>query len=93
MTGISAELHGTARLQIALARMDGHKIDKKLMRFDALVEGALQYGRAANPFCADIARSALREEVVGQCVIGDRDYTGDPPSDYRWMGVSSEAAA
>ena len=85
MGDISAELHGTARLQVALARLDGHKIDKKLMRFDALVEGALQYGRSANPFNEHIARDALRSEVVGSCVIGDMDYTGDPPSDYRWM--------
>lgn len=86
---IKAELHGVARLQVALARMDGHRIDKRLMRFDALVECAMQYGRASAPALQRmdaIARDAMRSEVVGQCVIGDRDYTGSI-SDYAWMAA------
>jgi hypothetical protein len=90
MSDIASELHGTARLQVALARMEGHKIDKRLMRFDDLVETALQYGRISEVFDADTARWALRDEVIGSCVIGDRDYTGLPPIDYRWMASSHE---
>ncbi|NJM13327.1 MAG: hypothetical protein HC889_16945 [Synechococcaceae cyanobacterium SM1_2_3] len=77
MTDLASELHGIARLQVALARMDGHKIDKPLMRFNDLVQCALAYGSPFN------CRVAMRTEAIGQCVIGDMDYIG-AISDYRW---------
>ncbi len=86
MDALREELHGAARLQVALAKMDGHKIDKDLMRFNDLVEGAMIYALAGVEFRAESARSALRQEVIGSCVVDDRDYTGTAwPVQSAWM--------
>lgn len=36
-------LHGTARLHVHLAKMDGWKLDKKICRFNDIVETALRF--------------------------------------------------
>ncbi len=81
---LKEELHGTIRLQVALAKLEGYKIDKKLMRYDSLVDLALQYGAMSTTFNYDIPKDVIRTEVVGVCVIDSPDYTGSIP-DFNWM--------
>ena len=81
---LKEELHGTIRLQIHLAKAEGLKIDKKLMRYDSLVDLALQYGSLGDVFNGEIPRDVVRSEIVGVCVVDSTDYTGAMP-DFKWM--------
>lgn len=84
------ELHVRARLQVALARMDGHQIDKSCMRFNDIVAEAMQWGGLGKVFSPAMARDALLTETIDQCVIGAWNYTGErfDPKRMAWM-VSS----
>lgn len=64
-------MHGLARLHLALAKMDGHQIDKRAARFNSIVEEALKYGRMAKDgFSADLAFAGLGD-CLDACIIGD----------------------
>jgi hypothetical protein len=55
------QIHGEARLQVALAKMEGHKFDKALTRWNDIVETAEFYN---NP------RDGLTE-AIECCIIGN----------------------
>lgn len=86
MEALLEELHGTARLQVHLARMDGHRIDKHTMRFNDIVNAAVQYGRMSSCFRENTARAAIYE-TAEYCVIGSPMHTGQPFDcmAYKWM--------
>ncbi len=78
VNGISLreEMHGWARLQIALARMDGHKIDKRVCRYNELVETGMRYARCGVAFQPDAAWGGLKD-AIDSCIIGDPMHTGE----------------
>jgi hypothetical protein len=86
MESIRDELHGTARLQVHLARMGGYTIDKQLMRFNDIVEAAMQYGKMSFVFRPDLAREMIYE-TPEICIKEMPEYTGKPfdRKAYQWM--------
>ena len=79
------ELQGTARLQIALAKMDGYTVDKKLMRFNDIVQEALDWANMGEVFRPSIARKSIYETVC-RCIPCDVGYAGKRynKEDYSW---------
>lgn len=59
------ELHGRLRVQVALARMEGYKLDKKQLRFNALVAAARRYERLGANVLSGL------QEALDACVYGD----------------------
>ena len=80
------QMHGEARLQIALAKMEGHQIDKKICRFNDIVQCATRCGMCGEIFDTDASVSGLRE-AIDACIIGDPMHTGCGPSEIipEWM--------
>ena len=72
------EFHGAARVQISLAKMDGKEVDKKVCRFNDIVETAIRYGMCSEPFSESAARAGLTD-AIDCCVINDPMHTGDTP--------------
>lgn len=70
ITQLKERLHGEARLQIALAQMDGHQIDKKVCRYNELIETAIRYGLCDTTFREAVVFAGLRE-AIDCCVVGD----------------------
>ena len=60
------QLHGVARVQVALARMDGHKFDKSQLRFNDIVHVAVSYPKMGAATCYDGMR-----EAIDACIIGN----------------------
>lgn len=75
MESMREELHGVARVQVALARMDGAQIDKRVCRFNEIVETAIRYGMCGATFSPSVVRAGL-QEAIDCCVIGDPMHTG-----------------
>lgn len=80
-------LHGISRLQIHLAKMDGCRVDKKICRFNDIVDTAIKYGRLGENFSPVHAVSGLKE-VLDACIVGDpMHYEGGYVTGivYDWM--------
>lgn len=84
LSSLREMMHGTARVQIALARMDGHAIDKKCCRFNDIVETAVQYGLLGGSFKEGAAWAGLRE-ALDACMLGDPMHTGEVLVVPGWM--------
>lgn len=74
-TETEEKFHGIARLQIRLAQMDGRKIDRKVCRYNEIVETAMRYGRLRGVFDEGLAREGLTE-AIDCCISGDPMHTG-----------------
>ena len=79
-------LHGIARVQIWLAKADGHAIEKPLARYDDMVAEAIQYGSMGFKFSPEIAEDSIRETFL-RCVKTDVGFAGKRfnETDYKWM--------
>lgn len=75
MSILTEQMHGHARVQLALARMDGHKIDKRVARFNELVEAARRYA-ACGSGDETVAWGGLRD-AIDACIVGDPMHTGE----------------
>ena len=74
---------GMAALHCTLAKMDGHVIDKKCMRFNAMAD---YMELCSQGYSADQPLVGL-SEAVETCIIGNTMHTGLPfdVSSYAWM--------
>jgi hypothetical protein len=82
-------LIGMAALHCRLAAMDGHKMDKRAMRYNAMAD-YMEHGAACGaPSPEEALPTALKllREAVRMAIIGDPMYTGGPFSrdEYKWM--------
>jgi hypothetical protein len=85
-----SKLHGEARLQVTLAKMDGYKIDKKVCRFNEIVSVAFRYGQCGGDE-SSVVVAGLRE-AIDCCVVGDPMHTGESCTSLvsDWMIQNSE---
>lgn len=67
---IRERLHAELRRRLALVREDGCEIDKRLCRFNDMVEAAIRYGRCSDPFSESAALAGL-QEAIDCCIVGD----------------------
>jgi hypothetical protein len=76
-------LIGMAALHCTLAKMDGHVIDKKCMRFNAMAD----YMELCSAGFSDNKPLVGLSEAVSTCIIGHDMYTGVPfdVASYGWM--------
>ena len=86
MIQLRERMQGEARLQIALARMDGHKVDKKICRYNDIVDCAMDYGYLGCEFNLGAAWGGFRD-AIDSCIIGDPMNSGRPCTEivYDWM--------
>ncbi len=87
MKQLADELQGMAALHTALAKMDGHEIDKKAARHSAMREYMLHVGACSAPFSESAARAALTEAVETAIVDDPQNIPGQPfdREPWRWM--------
>ncbi len=71
---LKLRLHGEARLQLSLAKMEGLRIDKKIARFNEIVETALRYGHCGVEFSEHVVLSGLMD-AIDCCIVGDPMHT------------------
>lgn len=70
------QLCGEARLQVALAKMQGCKFDKSITRYNDIAQTAIRYAACLGHEVLDrrdIARTGLLE-AVESCIIGSDFY-------------------
>ena len=79
MNALIETLHGAARVQVALAKMEGNKLDKKVCRFNDLVETAIRYGCCSEEFNEKAAWDGLRD-AIDCCIVGDPMYVANKTS-------------
>lgn len=56
-------MQGVARVQVALGKMDGFKFDKKITRYNDIVETAIRYGKCGTRFNEGAAWAGLIEAI------------------------------
>ncbi len=83
-------LSGRARIQVALGKLEGHTFDRKMIRFNDIVAGAMNYGRCGKFYSVRAAIDGL-DDCVAACIVDDPMYVkGSGPAEavYDWMSVS-----
>lgn len=60
---LERRMHGEARLRVHLAKMDGFSFDKKVLRFNDIVDVAFRYGRCGGSFSEAAAWGGLQEAI------------------------------
>lgn len=60
---LTERLHGEARLDVALGRMNGRVYDKKQLRFNEIVQTALDYTDCGSPARVEVAFAGMREAI------------------------------
>ena len=79
------EMQGRIAVQMALAKMDGHVIDKKAARYSAMAEYTIHVGRCCDPFCEEAVRSSLFDAVSSAIKDDPMNVPREPIKGYVWM--------